>query len=284
MNDLITAADTVVAEQALLHNIHGVLQGARFRLRKYQSNILELLQQISKELVEQSPSHVFGDTSTISILGIGWNPMADQLNIRTSKSMLLGCQRISKCQLLSEVVKFFNPLRLLSPFTIRGKLFIQRVWKEEIDWDSYISAQLYTDVQTYLLELPKLSDLYIQRSYSPSKPTSCQLIGFCDASDKAYCAIIYLCCTNNSSITTQFICAKTPVKSLTIPRLELQGALLLSDLADRVMQVLRIDLHNIYLFCDSEVILAWLAKPENPWNVFVRNRIHKISAKFPPER
>ncbi len=128
---------------------------------------------------------------------------------------------------------------------------------------------------------------FIPRPYDLSKPTFCQLVGFCDASDKAYCIDLYLHCTNDSSTTTQFICAKTrlaPVKSLTIPQLELQEALLLSELTNFVIEILQIDLNNVYLFCDFKVVLAWLAKPDDSWNVSVKNYVCKIPARFPPER
>ncbi|GFR18242.1 hypothetical protein TNCT_7191 [Trichonephila clavata] len=55
------------------------------------------------------------------------------------------------------------------------------------------------------------------------------LRGFCDASTKAYAAVIYL----KSKQEIHLVSAKTrvaPIKQLTIPRLELCGALLLAEL------------------------------------------------------
>ena len=61
-----------------------------------------------------------------------------------------------------------------------------------------------------------------------------QLHGFSDASEEVYTAVIYLRMTNTEdNIHTSLVTFKTkvsPIKKLTIPRLELCGALLLSHL------------------------------------------------------
>ena len=60
-----------------------------------------------------------------------------------------------------------------------------------------------------------------------------ELHGFCDASSKGYAAVIYLRKITSSSVSTLLLAAKTrvaPIHTITISRLELYGALLLSTL------------------------------------------------------
>ncbi|GFW99952.1 integrase catalytic domain-containing protein [Trichonephila clavipes] len=64
------------------------------------------------------------------------------------------------------------------------------------------------------------------------------LHGFCDASTKAYAAVVYL----KSKQEIHLVSAKTrvaPIKQLTIPRLELCGALLLAELISVIRKALR---------------------------------------------
>ncbi|GFR12555.1 uncharacterized protein TNCT_263951 [Trichonephila clavata] len=65
------------------------------------------------------------------------------------------------------------------------------------------------------------------------------LHGFCDASTKAYAAVVYL----KSKQEIHLVSAKTrvaPIKQLTTPRLELCGALLLAELISVIQKALRI--------------------------------------------
>lgn len=81
-----------------------------------------------------------------------------------------------------------------------------------------------------------------------------------------------------------FVCSKTkvtPIKNaLTIPRLELQGALILAALITRVSKELNINSDNVFLFSDSQIILGWLNKGPVKFVLFVANRIKLILDHF----
>lgn len=284
MDDLLTGCDTVEEADQLRRTIHDNLAAVGFQLRKYQTNSPELLATIPAEMVETNSSREFGDSWAVSILGLFWEPSTDTLRIRVSNTVSHP-QPITKRRILSEMSKIFDPLGLVSPFTIKAKLFLQKVWKEGVNWDDFVSDTLAQEVQEYLSEIPQLSNFRIPRPCVTTTNTNSQLIGFCDASDKAYCACVYLRqTTTNADVSSRLICTKTrvaPLKALTIPRLELQGALLLTELCSRVTNILNIHTQNVFLFCDSEVVLAWLAKPDHHWDVFVKNRVQKIAEVFP---
>ena len=76
----------------------------------------------------------------------------------------------------------------------------------------------------------KNPNFVILRCYlKKEKPLEFQIIGYCDASEKAYSAVTYLRVTyKNGQLSSQSIAGKTrvsPVKVLTIPRLELMSSL-----------------------------------------------------------
>ena len=69
-----------------------------------------------------------------------------------------------------------------------------------------------------------------------------QLHGFCDASEDAFAGVVYIRMTDSEDkVHTSLVLAKTkvaPIKRLTIPRLELCGAYLLTKILHHVREVL----------------------------------------------
>jgi hypothetical protein len=106
---------------------------------------------------------------------------------------------------------------------------------------------------------------------------SCYLCGFYDASISAYAAVIYLIRKRNNTHEVSLVTSKTrvaPIKSQTIPRLELIGALLLARLMDSVTQSLKDELILGPSICytDSKVTLYWIYGLDKDWKPFVQNR------------
>lgn len=86
-------------------------------------------------------------------------------------------------------------------------------------------------------------------------------VGFCDASSKAYAAVVYFRLEYEDSVDVKFLAAKTrvaPIHGSMIPRLEL-SALLLSKLLTRVKDALQSEqsLADPVCFTDSKASLYW---------------------------
>ena len=128
-------------------------------------------------------------------------------------------------------------------------------------------------------QLVELQQMEIPRMVVPTYTITMTLYGFSDASIKAYGCAIYLHATNlRGEESTILLCAKSRLatKGVSLPRLELQGAQLLAELAARIKAILgnRIQMERYY--SDSQVVLTWIKSPNTKWEIFVRNRIAKI--------
>ena len=112
------------------------------------------------------------------------------------------------------------------------------------------------------------------------------LYGFCDASKAAYAAAVYLVIRLGKNTHTQFLVAKTrvaPMQTITIPKLELLSASILSRLITTASSVLESSLSDLRLQCytDSMVALYWIRVTIREWRPFVQNRVNEIRKKTP---
>ncbi|GFS89584.1 integrase catalytic domain-containing protein [Trichonephila clavipes] len=102
---------------------------------------------------------------------------------------------------------------------------------------------------------------------------------FVDASKTAYAACIFLRSESNTgSVTVQLLQARsriTPMKTITIPRLELMAATIGARLVSSVKHALKISNIKTYFWTDSSTVLTWIIRREQ-WSVFVANRISEI--------
>ena len=127
-----------------------------------------------------------------------------------------------------------------------------------------------------------LSKHYIPRCYYPKKATivSTQLHGFSDASEKAYSGVVYLRMEDsNGMVHVSLVMSKTrvaPIRQVTIPRLELNGTLILAQLLSHCKKVLDLPLNSVHAWTDSTIVLAWIQGNPRRFKVYVGNRVAQI--------
>lgn len=117
--------------------------------------------------------------------------------------------------------------------------------------------------------------LYYFRTTQTSKSTV-----FVHASQEGYGACLYIHSENqNHDTRCRLLCAKSrvaPLKSTTIPRLELCGALLLAKLYYEVQRILGLTPNKIVLWSDSTIVLHWIKTPPHRLKTFIAHRVTQI--------
>ena len=168
---------------------------------------------------------------TIRVLGVIWDSRTDSLHFDVTD-----IAEPTKRNLVSIIGRFYDPLGYLSPVIIRYKNLFQRLGSQHLQWDEVVPPTIRSEWETMVRDLHNSPLLQLPRSYLdvfPWDKCSYQLCGFCDASTTAYAAVVYLVISTRDDVYTRFVVAKTrvaPMQTLTIPRLELLSALLLSRL------------------------------------------------------
>ena len=184
------------------------------------------------------------------ILGVHWNVTTDQLYFRLTDIARLASELVpTKRNLIATVGKFYDPVGFLSPIVIKFKFLLQEICRQNIDWDERLSKELLHQWDALVTELQCSPVMTLDRCFFPdttSVISSCSLQGFCDASKEAYAAVIYLVMEINHERSVRFVTSKTrvsPLKTQTIPRLELLAALLLARLMNSVTRCLEPELN-----------------------------------------
>src|SRR5436309_15128763 len=109
-------------------------------------------------------------------------------------------------------------------------MLMQDLWLAKIDWDVEVPPTMLETWENYCRELPKLANLRISRWIGLTQSQSAIEHGFADASLRAYSAVVYVRILNSpTDFSVSLIAAKSkvaPLKTVAIPRLELNGVVL----------------------------------------------------------
>ncbi|GFT84638.1 integrase catalytic domain-containing protein [Trichonephila clavipes] len=215
------------------------------------------------------------------VLGLFWNSSNDTFGFQPSLELT---PPLTKRRILSESSKIFDPLGLLSPCTVFMKIFYQKLWLTKTDWDSPIPQQLTEDWLRFQKAFNAINYLTVPRWVILTADNIVELHGFADASSLAYAAAIYCRQKHNGKIKVQLLVSKTkvaPVKQVSIPRLELCGAHLLSKLFKSVLRTLKYYTFDVFAWTDSKIVLSWLSGHPRQWKTFVANRTSEIIEVLP---
>lgn len=278
VDDVLSGGHSLESAEEAKQQICATLASAGFPLKKITANHPKLLDNVPKENLLCKDFLKFADTSSTETLGIRWNAMTDCFSYRSEHFSEV--QNITKREILSCVAKLFDPAGWLSPIKIESKLLLQVLWQDGVEWDEIVKDHILAKWNDFIVNFQHIEEIQIPRWIKYQPGNHIQLHGFCDASELAYCASVYLRSSNSTNRCSNLLVAKSkvaPLQKITLPRLELCGALLLSKLIKNIMDINLVPVSSIHLWTDSTIVLAWLQKHPSTWKTYVANRTTKIS-------
>ena len=153
---------------------------------------------------------------------------------------------LTKRNVLKETATIYDPLGFLAPYVVRAKILIQQAWVEAAGWDVPIVLHHLEQWRSWFQESTDLEGIRIPRCLKERQWTAVRasLHTFSDASEAAYAAVVYIRHEyEDKSTTTRLVGSKTrlsSLKAMSIPRLELIGAVIGLRLTKQISSALEI--------------------------------------------
>ncbi|XP_047538564.1 uncharacterized protein LOC125072096 [Vanessa atalanta] len=278
VDDLMTTCDTSNEAIFLYKELNNLMMRGGFKLQKWSSNSKLVMKILSKNEKSKESMEMITDHMT-KVLGLTWNRSTDKFvySVHLEEQII----PVTKRRVISDISKLYDPLGWISPCIIPAKILIQKLWMSGISWDEELPSSLKKEWEEYRKSLKKLSEVEIKRWIGlQSTNSKLELHGFSDASNAAYAAVVYARVRDKDGrIHVNLFTSKTkvaPIKQISIPRLELCGATLLTKLLKEVATMLHVEPSNIHAWTDSTIVLAWLRGHPSRWKTFVANRVSDI--------
>ena len=285
---LLSVATAEEAIQTIGEATH-ILKACNIRLHKFLSNSREVLSSLP-------PSEVAGGCLSLdfqhdqipssSTLGVYWDPEKDVFKIQVS----IPDRPFTKRGVLATVNSLFDPLSLICPVTLAGKLIQREVLpKKENEtkelaacgWDDELPHKYKNKWENWKSQLPELALIEIPRCLIPKHfidPTR-EIHTFSDASEQGigFCIYIKSICDGEIHVSLLSGGARVaPKAAVTIPRLELNAGLNAVYATAKVVSGLAFQPTTVTYYTDSQVLLGYLNNNDKPYRKYVGRRIYQI--------
>ena len=212
-----------------------------------------------------------------SILGLQWNVNADNLEVCRGMQREISVN-ITQLAGLSHVSAVFDPLGIVSPSTIRMRLLLKSIWKENGElWDKELNEEYRHDFKKWASEMIHVNQTALKRTSSESGVNKVDLHIFTDASLEAMCMVAYFRKQESGEVT--FVigkCRVAPIRIMTVAKLEMQAAVYGVRLRELILEEHDIEVDRFVHWTDSTTILQWLHASHNKHSVFVANCVAEI--------
>lgn len=285
MDDLLSSRPKIEDAISVAKRTSAALDTGDFHLQGWISNSVDFIQNLEPErlvAVDSSSSVPLCMQDTKKLLGIHYKPGPDLLTFRVRGEEDVEFTRVG---ILSKVAEHFDPLGHASPMTVKAKIRMQRDGDKYRNWNDELGEDDKNWWIKWFEEMLKLNALETPRCLFPGEENivKSELHTFCDASEEAYAAMCY---TRNvykdGRVKVRLVMAKTkvaPKKRLSVPRLELNAALLGARLAAFVMKSLsperRVKLASFF-WTDSSCTRNWVRATAQFYNSYIGGRLGEI--------
>ena len=266
---------------AVIADMKQLLERGGFNLTKWISNSRRVLASVPEE---DRAREVKGLDLTVEALpveralGVCWNVDEDTFELRIN----MPDKPLTRRGLLSVVSSMYDPVGFISPFTLTAKKIIQDLTRKKVAWDEPLPEVELRRWQAWVHDLPIMSRFRIPRCLKPHECNAAtyQIHHFSDASETAYGVVSYLRVDQGQdSVNCGMVMAKSrlaPLKTMTIPRLELAAAALAVKVDGALQRELDLKLEKSVFWTDSTIVLCYINNASKRFLTYVANRVAVI--------
>ncbi|XP_057366955.1 uncharacterized protein LOC130687814 [Daphnia carinata] len=280
VDDYLSSAPTVQEAVQEASAVRKMLADADLNLQRWVSNSPDFLQQMTVSTrLSSSNIHQLGSNCEEKVLGVFWDVHSDTLGFKVAEAPDV---KFTKMELASRVAGVFDPLGTASPIIVKAKIRLRMLGQSGLQWTDVVGEE---DASWWLLwfkELQYLNRVAMPRCLFPNRETleSSEPHTFCDASEEAYAAVLYVQSVFSSGQVVIRQVKPTnklaPKKTISVPKLELNAALLGARMTQAVQQALPAHIHRRRFWTDSSTVRNWIRTAAANYQVFVSNRIGEI--------
>ncbi|XP_019750034.1 uncharacterized protein LOC109530618 [Hippocampus comes] len=282
VDDCLKSVGTEKQAIALIQDLEAMCAAGGFKLTKWVSNSKSVLASVREEERADKVKMLDLENDCLPIeraLGVQWCVEADTLQFR----VCIQSKPLTRRGVLSMVSTIYDPLGILAPIILPVKHILQELCRTKHAWDDDMPEALAMQWQQWVMTLDHLTTFEVKRCIKPAnfgEITSARLHHFADASEKGYGVATYLVSRNCQNQThCAFIMGKarvTPLKPVTIPRLELTAAVVAARMDKMIRAELDINLTDSIFWTDSTSVLQYLKNETTRYRTFVANRVAAI--------
>ena len=284
MDDYLESSPTIEEATRKAKDLVKLLSLGGFKLTKFVSNVCTIPPQVETDPSIPTETKEIPSTEESShVLGLKWNHSSDTLVVSRGTNPEIKA-KVTQRIVLSLVSSVYDPIGLVAPYTVKARLLLKDIWRlSGQQWDDDLPPEVVSKFLDWSEELPGLSDIVIPRAYFQGKVETLELHLFGDSSQDVFSAVAFLRAKvvkkeNQEQTQLAFVFGKArvaPMKTLTIPKLELQASLLAARLRKEVEKALSLEISKTFMWSDSTTVLQWIHSLDKQ-PVFVANRVAEI--------
>ena len=283
MDDFIKSVETPEEAIEVINQLQPLLSQHGFELKKWISNNDEVTEAIPEDLKSISNTkqvEVEPNTEGSSVLGLQWTVTDDSLQVCRGTNKEVETP-ITQRKILSLVSSVFHPIGLFAPFSVHMRRLLKGIWtKNGQHWDKEVEPGEDAKFLRWKEQLKFVAETSIARRYFYTARDKIELHVFADSSEDTMCAVAYLRSQPKEySADLAFVigkCRVAPMRHLSIPRLELQAAVMAVRLKEQIVKEHEMKISSCSFCSDSFTVLQWIHSSHRKQQVFVAHRVAEI--------
>ena len=170
---------------------------------------------------------------------------------------------------------------MFAPFSVHMRRLLKGIrTKNGQHWDKEVQPGDEAEFLRRNEQLPIVAETSIDRRYFNKERDKTELHVFADASVDTMSAVAYLRSQPKKySAELAFVigkCRVAPMRHLSIPRLELQAAVMAVRLKEQIVKEHEMKINGCSFWSVSTMVLQWIHSSHSKQQVFVANRVTEI--------